>query len=355
MIGLFCVGAIFLLLYYILFLNHNYFGKRGVPHHKAVPILGNAAPYVLQKRHISEVLQELCDAFPKHGFFGYFDFWCPVYMVKDVELVKKICIKDFNHFVNHRTQFSAEHDPLFANSLFSMNDSRWRNMRSVLSPAFTGTWNDDDLAAQCTVFLFAGFETVATLTSFMAHELAINSTVQAKLRAEVDATRAKLNGRRPTYEIIQEMTYLDMVVTETLRKWPPVPFLDRRCTKPYLLEDLDGSSVQLQPGDSIWIPTTAIMRNPKYFPQPEKFDPERFSVENRGTIDPNAFISFGVGPRNCIGSRFALMETKTTFFYLLSRFTIESGPKTQHPLEIKTSSITMQAKNGFWVRFRKRS
>ncbi|XP_038104998.1 cytochrome P450 9e2 isoform X2 [Culex quinquefasciatus] len=139
MIGLFCVGAIFLLLYYILFLNHNYFGKRGVPHHKAVPILGNAAPYVLQKRHISEVLQELCDAFPKHGFFGYFDFWCPVYMVKDVELVKKICIKDFNHFVNHRTQFSAEHDPLFANSLFSMNDSRWRNMRSVLSPAFTGS------------------------------------------------------------------------------------------------------------------------------------------------------------------------------------------------------------------------
>ncbi|KAL9694908.1 hypothetical protein quinque_014193 [Culex quinquefasciatus] len=101
-------------------------------------------------------------------------------------------------------------------------------------------WNDDDLAAQCTVFLFAGFETVATLTSFMAHELAINSTVQAKLRAEVDATRAKLNGRRLTYEIIQEMTYLDMVVTETLRKWPPVPFLDRRCTKPYLLEDLDG-------------------------------------------------------------------------------------------------------------------
>ncbi|EDS37436.1 conserved hypothetical protein [Culex quinquefasciatus] len=227
------------------------------------------------------MLQELCDAFPKHGFFGYFDFWCPVYMVKDVELVKKICIKDFNHFVNHRTQFSAEHDPLFANSLFSMNDSRWRNMRSVLSPAFTGTWNDDDLAAQCTIFLFAGFETVATLTSFMAHELAINSTVQAKLRAEVDATRAKLNGRRLTYEIIQEMTYLDMVVTETLRKWPPVPFLDRRCTKPYLLEDLDGSSVQLQPGDSIWIPTTAIMRNPKYFPQPEKFDPERFSVENR--------------------------------------------------------------------------
>lgn len=188
----------------------------------------------------------------------------------------------------------------------------------------------------------------------MAHELAVNPSVQAKLRVEIDATRAKLNGQRPTYEIIQDMPYLDMVVTETLRKWPPIPFLDRRCTQSYLLEDQNGSSVQLQPGDSIWIPTTAIMRNPKYFPQPDKFAPDRFSAEGRGKIDPNAFVSFGIGPRNCIGSRFALMEAKTIFFYLLSKFTLEMGPKTQHPLEIKANSITMQAKNGFWVRLRKR-
>lgn len=78
------------------------------------------------------------------------------------------------------------------------------------------------MVAQCLVFFFAGFETVSTLLSFMAHELACNEDVQERLYEEIVATERELKGKPITYEAIQKFKYLDMVVSETLRLWPPV-------------------------------------------------------------------------------------------------------------------------------------
>lgn len=79
-------------------------------------------------------------------------------------------------------------------------------------------------------------------------------------------------------------------------------FLDRMCVKPYKLEDDSGNTVQLNTGDLIFVPVVAIHRDPEFYPDPDRFDPERFSDELKHRIKPFTYLPFGSGPRNCLGN-----------------------------------------------------
>ncbi|KAJ8965321.1 hypothetical protein NQ314_004215 [Rhamnusium bicolor] len=138
---------------------------------------------------------------------------------------------------------------------------------------------------------------------------------------------------------------------ETQRKWPNFPVADRVCTKPYVIQATspDETPVQLEKGTVLWIPTFALHRDPKFYPNPEHFDPERFSDENKVNIKPYTYLPFGGGPRNCIGSRFALLETKVVFFYILQHFEFVPVEKTQIPLEMCKKNFSMTAADGFWL------
>lgn len=103
-------------------------------------------------------------------------------------------------------------------------------------------------------------------------------------------------------------------------------------------------------GDGIVIPGIAIQNDPKYFPNPEKFDPERFSEDNKDNIQPFTYIPFGSGPRNCIGSRFVLLECKIVFFYILSSYHIKVGKKSETIIKMKKNTGNMSTENGFWFR-----
>lgn len=94
---------------------------------------------------------------------------------------------------------------------------------------------------------------------------------------------------------------MDQVVSETLRMWPPAFVTDRLCVKNYAFDDEDKLKFQFEKGSVFWIPIYALHRDPKYFPQPENFDPERFNDENKKKIIHETYIPFGFGPRNCIG------------------------------------------------------
>lgn len=214
-------------------------------------------------------------------------------------------------------------------------------------------WTDDDLTAQCLIFFLAGFDTVSTLLSFMAHELAINQDVQDKLWEEINSVKSDLDGEPITYERLQKMKYLDMCVSEALRKWPPAAIMDRSCSKPFDLE-VDGKKIPIRVGDGLWIPGLAIQNDPKYFPDPEKFIPERFSDENKGSIKPFTYLPFGNGPRNCIGSRFALMELKAVLFEVLGDLKIEVSSKTAIPITLKKNTFIMKSEHGFWFEFKNR-
>lgn len=168
-----------------------------------------------------------------------------------------------------------------------------------------------------------------------------------------------------------------MLFPETLRKWP-TPLIDRVCDKDYTIQPVspEEKRIVIEQGTQVVIPTYGIHRDPKYYPDPEKFDPERFSDENKGTIKPFTFFPFGLGPRNCIGttlsgikyhyyfpttplicvsaSRFALMENKLMVVHLLSKFDLVPVKKTCVPLKLKSKAFNMMPAEGFWLGIRKR-
>ncbi|CAH1987058.1 unnamed protein product [Acanthoscelides obtectus] len=213
---------------------------------------------------------------------------------------------------------------------------------------------NQDIASQAMVFFFGGFDSVSNLMCFMAHELAVNPDVQSRLRDEILDTTSACNGKL-TYEALLKMKYMDMVVSETLRKWPNNVATDRVCTKSYTIEPSKPGEkpLQLSEDDTIWVPIYGLHHDYRYFPHPERFDPERFSDENKDKIIPYTYLPFGVGPRNCIGSRFALLETKAVFFHLLSKFEIVPTNKTQVPLKLNRRSFNFVAENGFWLGLKK--
>uniref|UniRef100_A0A336ME61 CSON014165 protein n=1 Tax=Culicoides sonorensis TaxID=179676 RepID=A0A336ME61_CULSO len=214
-------------------------------------------------------------------------------------------------------------------------------------------WSDNELLAQAFIFFLAGFETSSTAMSFVAYELAVNKDVQEKLIDEIDQVSSDLSGKKLTYDTLQKMKYIDMVVTESLRKWAPAEITDRVCVKDYKMKNDQGQEFTIKKDQNVWFPISGFHYDPKYFENPEKFDPERFSDENKDKINPAAYMPFGVGPRNCIGSRFALMEIKVALYYLLLNFTLEVTEKTQIPLKLK-KGFAQQAENGIWLKLKPR-
>ncbi|CAH1178924.1 unnamed protein product [Phaedon cochleariae] len=209
---------------------------------------------------------------------------------------------------------------------------------------------NEDITAQALVFFFAGFESLSTLMCFTAYELAMNPDIQDKLRNEIRETSEKCKGKL-TYDALVSMKYLDMVISEVLRKWPSQAGAERICTKTCTIDPKtpEQPPLRLAEGDLLLIPTYGIHRDPKFYPNPDKFDPERFSEENKGRIQPYSYQPFGLGPRNCIGSRFALLEVKILFFYVLSRFEFVAVERTAIPLVLDKRALILAAEGGMWL------
>lgn len=159
-------------------------------------------------------------------------------------------------------------------------------------------WTDEDLVAQALVIFLGGFETTATLMQAMSFELSRNQEIQATLASEVDEMLETLDGKTISYDQLNQMKFLDMVVSECLRKWPSATAASRNCSKDYLLKDNDtGKTYKINKGTDIFFSIIDIQNDPKYFPNPEKFDPYRFSEDNKVNMDKDAYLPFGLGPR----------------------------------------------------------
>lgn len=372
-----------------------------------------------------------------YRFVGIFEARQPIYFLRDLELIRQVCIKDFNYFCDRPIFIGETSDKFFNNTFFNLKSEKWRNMRTTLMPAFSGSkmklmfelmsevandacqflkekgcaeydiksllsryandiiatcafghkvdsmkndqndffqagealehfaefqvlrrtllvrlvpnfvglrvietklsefivkmvvgtmdvrekeniyrpdllnvlmkvrtsheWSDLELAAQCFSFYFAGYQTVSTVLTFTAYELAVNQHVQNRLFDEINAMHKQLDGKPISYDSLNELVYLDQVLNESLRKWPPATVLRRQCVQDY---NYNHNSVNLliEKGICIVISVYGIQRDPKYWPDPEKFDPERFNSVNKSKIIAGSFLPFGLGPRSCLGT-----------------------------------------------------
>ncbi|XP_047118281.1 probable cytochrome P450 6a14 [Schistocerca piceifrons] len=209
----------------------------------------------------------------------------------------------------------------------------------------------DDVAAQAFVFFIAGFETSSTTMSFALHELAHHPDIQARLQDEIDSVLKQHDGQ-VTYEAINSMSYLDKVVAETLRLYPPIGGLTRECNAEYKIPD---SEVVLDKGISVTIPVYDLHHDPEFYPDPERFDPERFSEEQKAQRHSYVYLPFGEGPRNCIGMRFGLLQTKVGLTNILSNYKAEPCEKTVRHLSFEPRSIILTPESGIQLRLSKRN
>ncbi|XP_067122508.1 cytochrome P450 3A5-like [Centruroides vittatus] len=181
----------------------------------------------------------------------------------------------------------------------------------------------DDVVSQSVSFFIAGYFGPTFTISFCAHELAVNPDIQEKLINEVDETIKKLGELN--YDSVSEMKYLEAFVQETLRKHSPAVRLERKVVEDHELGD---TGIVIEKDTMIGVPIYALNHDPKYFPDPDKFDPERF-LSDKSNILPFTNLPFGVGPRNCIGMRFALMEIKMVLAKTLQYIRFKPGINTK--------------------------
>ncbi|XP_076040658.1 cytochrome P450 6k1-like [Oratosquilla oratoria] len=200
---------------------------------------------------------------------------------------------------------------------------------------------DDTIISQAVLFLFAGFQTTSTALSFTADLLARHHEKQERLREELRSlieTYGELN-----YKAIGEAKYLEACIHESLRLYPPAAITERVATKEYTIP---GTDVKIEKGTVIILNIWALNRDPRIWEDPDDFKPERFLPENKTPEQSFAFQSFGQGPRNCIGMRFALLETKMAFAHLVLNMELRLAPGHEGPLDLLVAPNMTKAKGG---------
>lgn len=227
-------------------------------------------------------------------------------------------------------------------------------MYDTLTQQGTVDVKNDEIVGHSVTFLTEGFETSSTLMCYFLYELASNQHIQDRVLNEIDCVLKEYDGKL-TDEAVNKLTYMERAMYETLRMHSPVFTLTKVCTKEYELPpqytDDVGKRITMKPGMSAIIPVHAIHLDPEIYPDPCRFEPDRFLDENRKGRHRYAFLGFGEGPRICLGMKFGLTQSKIGIATLLSKYRVVGSDKQELPLEISRKSFLLASKNGIWVKF----
>lgn len=180
-----------------------------------------------------------------------------------------------------------------------------------------GVLTEDEIREEVNTFMIGGFDTTATAAAFAMHLLGNNPAIQAKLHEEIDSVFGNDRERNVTIEDIKKMKYLECVIKETLRLYPPIPIIARNIDK-----DIQIGEHTIPQGTIAIVTLYFMHRHPRYFENPDDFIPERFL--NMNDKHPFLYIPFSAGPRNCIGQKFAQLEDKILLAQIMRSFKVES-------------------------------
>lgn len=257
--------------------------------------------------------------------------------------IENLFEKTVKEVIEHRKKLDVKRND-FLQLMIALRESKGSSGRPAED------LSDHTVTAHATGFFFDGYETTSITMSFAGYYLAVHPEVQDKLREEISTT-LKLHGGM-TYEALQEMRYLENVCLETARLYPALGTLYKVCTKKTKLEGPDGITCEVEPGTPVMISVSGLHRDPKYWPDPEKFDPDRFTEENKRTRAKFTYLSFGDGPRICIGMRMALLQMKAVLATIVNKYNIELSPKTKEPIKLSPYHFLASAVGGIWVKLK---
>lgn len=204
--------------------------------------------------------------------------------------------------------------------------------------------SDEQIRDEVVTLYVAGHETTATALTWVWYLLARHVEIYQKVQQEVDRV---LQGRIPTYADLVNLPYTLQVLKETMRLYPPAYAFGRVALHDV---EVDGYVIRARQG-ALFSPYT-IHRRPDYFPDPEKFEPERFTPENEKQLPRYAYMPFGAGARICIGNHFALMEEHLLLVTLAQHVTFELVPDQRVELD---PQVTLRPKAGIKMVVRRRN
>lgn len=201
---------------------------------------------------------------------------------------------------------------------------------------------DKEIRDDAMAILVAGHETTAYSLTFAFYLLAKHPDIYAKLQQEV---RSVLQGRTPTLNDLANLPYTVQIFKETLRLFPAAHTLPRQAT-----QDTTIGEYQVRKGWFIGVDVWGMHRRSDYFPDPQRFDPDRFTPEREAQIPRNAYIPFGSGPRNCIGRGLAMLEGPLALAALTQHAHLEIDPATRLKLKFL---LTIRPRNPLMVTVRR--
>ncbi|KAI7815702.1 cytochrome p450 [Rhyzopertha dominica] len=213
-----------------------------------------------------------------------------------------------------------------------------------------GQISEDEVTAQLFLLFVAGFETSSSLLTFALYELAKNQKLQDALREEIMSGSGS-DAEEYDYDKLLALPLLEKVIKgnedkKTLRKYPPLTFINRMCNENYTIP---GTNIVIEEGTPLLISVYGLHRDPSYFPNPEVFDPSRF--DDNSQIVPYSYIPFGEGPRTCLGIRLGQIQSKAALATLISSFRFYPSSKTQEPIRMKvyTDVPVFHVEGGVWI------
>jgi cytochrome P450 len=200
----------------------------------------------------------------------------------------------------------------------------------------SGGMTDEQLRDEALTIFLAGHETTANALAWTWYLLAQNPDAEAKLHAELDAVLA--GGRLPTVEDLPQLPYTEMILAESMRLYPPAWVIGRLTVKDYAVGDYVAAQ-----GTLVLISQYVMHRDPRFFPDPLRFDPERFTTEAKEARPQYAYFPFGGGARRCIGEGFAWMEGTLIIAAIARRWRMRLVP--EHTV-VTHPRMTLRAKHG---------
>lgn len=203
----------------------------------------------------------------------------------------------------------------------------------------------EETAAHAFLFFSGGFESSSSTMSFCMYELAKHPEIQQRAYNDIVDTLKAHDGQL-TYESVAEMKYIDHCIDESLRLHPPFSISARQCSKEYRIPD---TNVVIEKGTTVFFSTLGLHYDPKYYDEPDKFMPERYGETNGPTKSflemPN--LTFGDGPRNCLGLRLGKLQSKIAIILLLHKFKFELDDMHKGTeLKISPISVVLAPTNG---------
>jgi cytochrome P450 len=198
---------------------------------------------------------------------------------------------------------------------------------------------DDQIRTEALTFIDTGYETISAALTWTWYLLAQHPNIEATLAAGLAAI---LNGKPPRAEDIQKLQYIDKVLKESMRLYPPT----WNFVRSVLEEDVLPCGVTVQPGSKLLLCQYIVQHNPRYFPEPARFDPQRFSAEAERDRPKYSYFPFGGGAHICLGETFAELECAVVLATIAQRFKFQLEPGQTVKLN---AGLALRPQNGIWV------